>query len=167
MTDDLETILGSHPMEAPAEGRRAELLAASTRILRRRVMIRRVSRVAAVVAVFALGGAAGWLVKPAQIEREFVYVTPEPAVLAPEPPRTEPPVLSPNELELKAELSDDKALVARLYREAGDKYLSEIRDYGQAARCYRLHLKAAEPAEQKVATNDSWLLISMKTLSQE
>jgi hypothetical protein len=124
------------------------------------VCVRRVGLVAAAVGLFLGGGAAGWAVKPAAVRE--VVVLPLPT----DPPQDDPPPpprsLSAGELELKAELADDPADVARLYREAGDQYLTADKDYLQAARCYRLHLNAAAPDARRVAVSDSWLLMSMK-----
>jgi hypothetical protein len=166
MSDDLETLLS--PVDGGTMPCRGELLVASTRILRRRFLVRRIGGALGVAAIFFAGATAGWFLNPQPAERkvvELVYVDRPAAPAVKEAPRVEPAPLSPNDLELQAELSDDKAKVARLYREAGDKYLTEIHDYGQAARCYRLHLKAADAAEQQVSANDSWLLMSMKSTS--
>lgn len=156
--DDLAPLLTPTPGEPASAVRRSELLRASTRTLRRGVWVRRSAVAAGVVGVFLSGAAAGWTLKP----------TPDPLVVAvpvppPEPPQDEPPRgPSAGDLELKAELSDDRAEVARLYREAGDRYLADEKDYAQAARCYRLHLQAADAEVRKVSAADSWLLISMK-----
>ena len=157
--DDLAPLLTPTPGELPPAARRDELLRASTRALRRGVWVRRTAAAAGVVGVFLSGAAAGWVLKPAP-EPQFVAVPVPP----PEPAKDDPPPRGPSagELELKAELSDDRVEVARLYREAGDKYLADDKDYAQAARCYRLHLQAADPEVRKVSAADSWLLISMK-----
>jgi hypothetical protein len=168
MSDDLETLLS--PVDAGAMTCRGEVLAASTRILRRRYLVRRIGGALGIAAIFFAGATAGWFLNPVPAERkvvEIVYVDRPAAPAVKEAPRVEPAPLSPNDLELQAELSDDKTQVARLYREAGDKYLTEVRDYTQAARCYRLHLKAADASEQKVSTDDSWLLMSMKSTSHK
>jgi hypothetical protein len=114
---------------------------------------------AGVLAVFALGFGSAWILKPVP-EREVVFV---PKV---EPPQDVTPVEprgpSAGQLEVKAELSDDRAEVARLYREAGDKYLTDEKDYAQAARCYQLFLQAADEEAKKVSVSDSWLLLTLK-----
>lgn len=157
--DDLAPLLTPAPCEPASAVRRSELLRASTRTLRRGVWLRRSIAVAGVVGVFLSGAVAGWVLKPTP-EREVVFVPVPP----PEPPQDDPPPRGPSagDLELKAELSDDRAEVARLYKEAGDKYLTDEKDYAQAARCYRLHLQAADAEVRRVSAADSWLLISMK-----
>lgn len=159
--DDLEPLLQPGPGVPLSAERRAELLRASTRVLHRGVFLRQLSMAAAAAIVFLVGGIAGWVLKPPPA-REVV------TVMIPTEPKEETPPLTPRglsarELELKAELSDDPAEVARLYREAGDKYLTDEKDYAQAARCYRLHLNAADPNTRRVAVSDSWLLMSMKS----
>jgi hypothetical protein len=155
--DDLAPLLRPTPGPPPSAERRAALLAVTTRVVRRRVWFRRVTVAAGVLAVFALGAASGWLLKPTP-EREVVLVTAPPVEPEPIPP---PP--SAAELELQAELADDRAEVARLYRAAGDAYLTVERDYVEAARCYRLFLSHADDAARRFATSDSWVLKSMKS----
>ena len=64
--------------------------------------------------------------------------------------------------ELKAELADDPAAAARLYRAAGDKYLNDRQDYRNAARCYRLFLARAGDTGLSPDPADTWLLTSLK-----
>ena len=46
--------------------------------------------------------------------------------------------------------------------------MKDFADYGQAARCYKLHLNAVGPAGRDVSIEDEWLLMSMKlTQNQE
>lgn len=165
MNDDLDALLNVPEDNAMTATRRAEILAVTTGVLRRRVMIRRVASAVVVAFVFLAGGGAGWLMKPEKIIQELVYVEPAPAAVVQESPRMEAVALTPRDLELQAELADEKPRVAQLYREAGDKYLAVTRDYEQAARCYRLHLNAASRDERQATANDSWLLLSMKSQS--
>lgn len=110
--------------------------------------------------LFVGGGVCGWLVKPTQAT---VVKSPsskaEPSPVSTPPPESDP--LSAEKLELRAELADDPAEAARLYRTAGDRFLSD-RDYENAARCYRRHLSVADAESQKVSASDSWMLTTMK-----
>lgn len=165
MTDDLETILGA---KEPGElASRAELLASTTGVVRRKAYVRRAAKALSVLAIFALGSVAGWALKPTEVRTVFVEVEAPPKVVEPPPVVSEQAVVSLDDLEQQAELTNDKAMVAKLYRQAGDRYLSEVRDYRHAARCYRLYLNAAAADERRVAASDSWLLISMKTQTPE
>jgi len=147
----------------------AALLAATTAILRRGVFLRRCGKLAGVLLVFAGGGAAGWMLKPT-LEHEVVTVTvTEPIPIAvvvplrpaePEPADTPP---SPGTLELLAEQAGTPAEAAKLYRAAGDRYLTDGGDYEQAVRCYRLYFRHAGDDAATVSTDDSWLLMSLKS----
>jgi uncharacterized membrane protein len=156
--DDLAPLLNTTPSVPATATRREELLHATTRTLRRGMWVRRTAVATGVVGVFLAGGVAGWVLKPTAAP-QFVSV-PAPPTESKDDPQPRGP--SAGDLELRAELSDDRAEVARLYREAGDRYLADEKDYAQAARCYRLHLQAADVEVRKVSAADSWLLVSMK-----
>ncbi|HKB03192.1 MAG TPA: hypothetical protein VKD90_13280, partial [Gemmataceae bacterium] len=70
--------------------------------------------------------------------------------------------LSPAELELEAEKAAVKAESARLFREAGDRYLRDYADYRAALRCYRNFLDEADPDTLTILADDTWLLTSLK-----
>ena len=152
---------------AGAEPTAEELFARTRPILRRRVLLRWLSRGLLVLALLAVGYTAGFLTAPA---KTVVVEVPLPAVALPEvPPLTVPvppaPVLpepSATQLELQAELSDVPAETAALYRQAGDKYLTVERDYPRATRCYRQHLQALDQKSPPLDANDTWLLASLK-----
>jgi hypothetical protein len=158
--DDLADLLAPRPAD---DGRRAEIVRLTSRVVARRARIRRAVRIAGTAGVFVVGGLAGWFAQPAPepvVRTEYVTVP------APVPPTPPPPAVSPSEyvsadrVEQDAERSADRAASARLYRLAGDKYLPT--DPGQAARCYRLFLMHAAPADRSVSADDSWLLITLK-----
>lgn len=158
--DDLADLLAPRPAD---DGRRAEIVRQTSRVVVRRARVRRAVRMAGTVGVFVVGGLAGWFAKPTPepvVRTEYVTVP------APAPPTPPPPAPSPGEyvsadrVELDAERAADRAEAARLYRQAGDKYLPT--DPGQAARCYKLFLMYAGPADRSVSADDSWLLITLK-----
>jgi len=160
--DDLASVLGPVPVPLSDPARRADTLAVTTRILHRGQRVRRGLVAAGVVVSFVAGGVSGWLVKPAA--PVMVFNSPDPDIVPPSNPPTviEEP-LTPEELELRAELSDNPAETARLFREAGDRFLTVRRDYENAARCYRRHLSVADADVQKVSASDSWMLHTMKS----
>ena len=165
--DDLLPLLSPRP--AGAVGDRAAILAATAGVLRRRWRFRQLVKAAGFLLVFTGGGAAGWLVKPTP-EREVVAVTVTETTAvavvvplrpaAPEPADTPP---SPGTLELLAEQAGTPADAAKLDRAAGDRYLTDGGDYEQAVRCYRLYFRHAGDDGTSVSTDDSWLLMSLKT----
>lgn len=161
--DDLRELLAPKP-GAPDAARREALFRATARRLRARRWARRAARGAVAAGVlagaFALGRAS---VPPAPEPRphtEFVAVPVAVPVVpsAPEPP---PAPRTARALELDAELADGAA-AARLYRTAGDAFLTAESDYANAARCYRLFLSRAGDTALSPEPGDSWLLVSLK-----
>jgi hypothetical protein len=132
-------------------------------VLRRRLWLRRGRTAAGVAAVFAGGVGTGWLTMPDPVtELQYVRVpvpvpVPESGVLAKQPADAG---RSPAELELAAEATDDRTESARLFREAGDKFLTDANDIASATRCYVNHL--SEAGDAKVSAADSWLLMRLK-----
>ena len=164
MTDPVE-FLNPTP-EAPDPARREQLLRLTARRIRPRPR-----RWPALLAL-GIGLAVGWFAKPPTERVERVEVPVEVRVGVPvrvEVPVSEPKLVAvavpepptPERLELDAELSDDRAEVARLYRAAGDAFLART-DFGESARCYRLALRSAPPLDRRVTGDDSWLLAQMK-----
>ncbi len=173
MTDEPDDLL---PLLTPRGGSAAHsaaLLTATTDVLRRRWRFRQAAKAAGVLLVFALGGAAGWVLKPTP-EREVVTVTVTETVSvvvavplrpADSEPTDTPP--SPGALELLAEQAGTPAEAAKLYRAAGDRFLTDGGDYEQAVRCYRLYFRHAGDDGRTVSTDDSWLLMSLKTSNRK
>ncbi len=163
--DELEKWLAPrHP--SGSEPTAAELFALTRPILRRRVLLRWLSRGLLVLTLLTVGYAAGFLTAPVKtvvvevpIPAVAIPEVPPVAVPAPVPPAPEP---SAAQLELQAELSDVPADTAALYRRAGDKYLTVERDYPRATRCYRQHLQALDQKSPPLDANDTWLLASLK-----
>lgn len=167
--DDLDDLL-TPPAPAETPGLRAAILRRTEQRLARVRWVRRGVRVAAVAAVFALGVGVGFL-RPPEVRETTVVVREVEVVAVPvvvpvpgasdEQPPAAPVVLTAARLELDAEQADAPAS-AKLYRDAGDAYLSAEQDYANAARCYRLYLaRAGDPALSPDAA-DSWLLTSLK-----
>ena len=160
--DDLTSLLGPVPATAPDPSRRLETFQRTVGTLRRGRHLRRVLVVVAAVWLFAAGGITGWLAKPIPVAvGELPSLPPtRPSPETSRPVEVEPP--SGERLELRAELADDPADAARLYREAGDWFLNG-RDYENAARCYRRHLSVANADALKESASDSWMLHTMKS----
>jgi hypothetical protein len=162
-TDELADVFAAVPPSAPDPSLREATLRASLRVLRRGRWLRRGLAGVGGVAIFAAGGVVGWIVKPTPAA-EVMFVPPEPV---PIPPPASTPTLSAEpltaeRLELLAEQTDEPSEAARLFREAGDRFLAD-RDYENAARCYRRHLNAADDDARKLIASDSWMLQTMKT----
>lgn len=162
--DDLNELLSPKPGE-PDAALRDELFRRTTRTLRTRRWARGAAKCAVaaalLVSAFALGRSSAPRppdVVPAVLHTEFVAV---PVPVLPESPEPPPAVRTARSLELDAEQADGMA-AARLYREAGDVFLSVESDHANAARCYRLFLARAGDAGRSLEVNDSWLLVSLK-----
>jgi hypothetical protein len=168
-SDDLADLLAPSPPTPVHNQVREQVLRATTRTMHRRRWARRARLTAAAASLFTLGGVAGWLVKPTPTAVDVVPLTVPIPIPIPQPPAPGSPpspgsedTIPGEQLELRAEQSTDPAEAARLYRLAGDRYLNAKSDYVQAARCYRLHLLSAGPAQRGVRADDSWLLTSLK-----
>lgn len=136
--------------------------ARSLRVLQSRARFLRAAKSMALVAVLGLGIAIGWFAKPTPaMER----VDP-PKAVEPTPPDGSSTFveLTPDQIEQKAELSDDRGESGKYYKLAGDAYLARQR-YDEAARCYRLFVNLSR--ETDLGKDDSWLLCSVKITSQK
>jgi hypothetical protein len=162
MTDDLADLLGPKP--APTDPAAKEALYRRTaRVLAWRRTVRRAAVAAAVGLAFAAGVGAGRSAKPSPPAPELIPVPVPLPVPVPVPESSVPPApLAAADLELEAEKATDRAASARLYRRAGDQYLTERTDIASATRCYANHLAEAGPDGLAVSADDSWLLIRMK-----
>ena len=165
MTDDLDRLLGP-PAGDPNPDLREVIRRRTGRGVRRRRWVRVGGNVLTAVGLFVAGLAVGSARVPAPPDPpppEVIAVPVLVPVRPPAPPPPENPYLTADRLEQDAERTDDRAEAARLYRLAGDKYLTDAAEPGQAARCYRLHLRYAGPAGRTVEPADSWLLMSLKS----
>ena len=161
MTDSNDELL---PLLTPQGGPSVtdDAFIRSLRVLQSRARLHRVVKSTTIVAVLALGIAIGWFVKPT------------PAMERVDPPMAVEPIpqdgsstyvaLTPDQIEQKAELADDRGEAGTFYKLAGDAYLARQR-YDEAARCYRLFVNLSR--ETDLGKDDSWLLCSVKITSQK
>ena len=173
MTDDLDRLLGPPPGGAD-DRLKVAILRRTTRAVGRRRWVRMAGKLTAAAGLFAAGVGVGWTGKADRVAFEHQWLeesAPPPEVVAvpvfvpvapPSLPVVENPYLTADRLEQQAELAGP-AEAARLYRLAGDTYLTAAAEPGQAARCYKLHLRHAGPAALAVEPADSWLLMSLKS----
>jgi hypothetical protein len=161
--DDLSELLSPKP-GTDDSALRDELFRRTARALRARRWVRRAAKCAVaaalLVSAFALGRGTAPRAPEVEMHTEFVAV-PVPVPVLPESPEPPPAVRTARSLEQDAEQADGMA-AARLYREAGDAFLSAESDYANAARCYRLFLARAGDTGSALETGDSWLLVSLK-----
>ncbi len=147
------------PPPAPADDRlRADLGERTGRAVRWRRRWRRLARTAALAACYAAGVLTmHGLAPPAP---------PTPVAHSPEPPKEDgAPEVTALALEWKA--IDSPQPRPDFYRRAGDLYLDEEKDPESALRCYGQALDAAGEADQAVAADDNWLLMTIKNARQK
>ena len=145
---------------------RHSILSKSTRSVRWRHRQRLAFRVLVCVVFFLSGAATVWFRPAREPEVITVFVREEPNPVA-DAPGSPVPRLSPSELELEAEKTLVKAESARLFREAGDRYVHDRADYQSALRCYRNFLDEADPEARIVTPEDTWLLTSLKRAREQ
>jgi hypothetical protein len=161
MTDFNDELL---PLLKPYSGSAVnnDAFARSLRVLQSRARVHRAVKLLSLVVVLGLGIAIGWFAKPTPA----VEPINPPPVAIPESPQdgsSTHVALTPDQIEQKAELSDDRSEAGKFYKLAGDAYLARQR-YDEAARCYRLFVNLSR--ETRLVTDDSWLLSSVKITSQ-
>ena len=170
--DDLDELLAP-PAPAESPGLRDAILRRTQRRLVRVKWARRAAQLAAVAAVFAAGVGVGFRRTPDERERivvvreveviavPVIVVVPVSVSAVEQPPPLPVVALTAARLELDAEQADAPA-AAKLYRDAGDQYLTAEQDYANAARCYRVFLARAGDTALSPESGDSWLLTSLK-----
>ena len=166
--DDLDDLLSPRSGAARAE-LRDTLLRQTERRLTHDRWVRRGTRAALVAGVFAIGGLLGWVARPSPVPEPMPVPVPEivaipvivPVLQSPVADAPSSPYLSATEVELRAEIADDRNAAAALYRQAGDAFLRD-QNYTNATRCYRLFLQRGGDTALSLDTSDSWLLVSLK-----
>ncbi|HXD87682.1 MAG TPA: hypothetical protein VN641_14395 [Urbifossiella sp.] len=165
--DDLESLLAPRPVNASAH-LQANIRRRTEGVLKRRRIVRRMGKVGIIAAVFWAGIALGWNAATptppniVNLERQLALVRPKVETPPAPQPLPEPEPETAGLAELLAEQATDRSEAARLYRLAGDKYLNDLQDYRNAARCYRLYLGQAGDDALQLQTTDTWLLTSVK-----
>ena len=161
MTDD--ELLNPRPLE-PNEALRAGLLDQTRGFVSRSAPMRTFGRYGICVTCFAIGLAVAWFRPMPEPRIKYVEVRVEVPVPIAEPSAPSPtPTPTASDLELQAEQTTVRAEAARKYRDAGHRYYRDIADYVSAIRCYRLFLDAADPADLAIGSDDTTLLVSLKT----
>jgi hypothetical protein len=153
--------------EAP-EGLRADLLAKTTRLVRRRARRRRLGVIAGWGLAYAAGMATAWLVLPRDNgppeSRPQTATTQVAANVAAGESRAENlALLSPDELRRRV-AGATRGEQIRLLRLAGDRYLFGTADVESALDCYRQVIELTPRGDlAKRESDDSWLLAELKS----
>lgn len=159
LPDPLEDFLHGTFDRAADERLRQTVLEKTSRVLRRRRLLRKLSFAAGLAACFVAGVAVGSRL----LETSPGVPAPVHAVLPEKEVESTPAVPVGNEAvahEWKAfDAQQDRAAI---YFEAGRKYVRENQDYDSALRCYRQALDVAPPEALAIGPEDDWLLITLK-----
>ena len=159
LPDPLKEFL--HPTaHAELDGLRERLRGATSRCVRRRLVIRRLAFAASIAACFLAAASLLYFIWPAS--RSQPEQTPIADAAQPFDPAIADLVeqLPPVALEWQAFDSQDNRAAA--YFLAGDKYLEAGNDLESALRCYSQALDACTEAELEIASDDNWLVASLK-----
>jgi hypothetical protein len=172
-TDPLDDLLRLPVAAGAEEALRRRLLDRTTRALRGRRRRRVVGWAAALAACYIAGVLTVYWLGPRRIERiEIVRnvpapepspVTPSPSPVAPTPREAKP--ASAVAMEWKAFDADQHR--PELYRQAGDRYLSQDADPASALRCYGQSLNGASEKDLAISANDDYLLMLVKNARQK
>jgi hypothetical protein len=151
-TDFCDDLLAPRPMNdiSPLQDRLREQ---TTRALRRRRWLRRLSWAAALAACY-LAGILTMALRPAPAPRQ--------PPLAQQKPTPAPKTTRPSAVEQEWAALENPELGAEPYRAAGDRYLTEEADPQAALRCYTTALDRGGDEALAVDRDDSWLLILIK-----
>ena len=172
MNDPLEEFLASDFSDPAPTALRQAVFAATTRVLRRRRLARRLAGAAALAACFVAG--MGTMIlwqtqEPPEHQAQHPLATESHSVKQPEanaaPPTNPEPPLTLIELEWRAFDSRDNR--AALFFEVARRYLDERQDYDSALRCYSQALDAAPKEELAIRSDDNWLVMALKEARQK
>ncbi len=159
--DICDDVLTPPSRPADADRLRRTVLDRTSRLVRRRLWMRRAGLGAALAACYVAGVLTTRFLAPAP--REVVTIPPPAeAVPLPEPsPRTLP---APAVEDWAARADDGER--AALYRRAGDRYLDEESDPLAALRCYTKALSSGA-GESSFSPEDNWLLMAIKNAREK
>jgi hypothetical protein len=137
----------------------------TTAMLRHRRRLRQFAYAAALAASFA----AGLFVMRALPRPSLV---PDTQPLHANKEESHPPVVEPMPRDESALVQewiafDSTDRRGELYRQAGDRYVTEENDLQSALRCYSNSLDNGTEKDLTVSTNDNWLLMAIKNARQK
>jgi hypothetical protein len=173
--DSPEDLLAGLPPALPSDAFQKALLLRTTKLLRRRLRLKRWSLALALVACYAAGAATmRWAMDvPASAGKPLGQPAGEALTQAPSPGPSERPALSEptptrplSAADLEWQALDSREKRPDLFRTAGDRYLQESGDVESATRCYRSFLASSSATETAISLQDNWLLMALKQSKQ-
>jgi len=163
--DNCAEWLGPPTTTGGATALRQVLLTKTTRIVRRRMWLKRAGILVALAACYGAGLLTMHWATPNGGQAEMRVAK---ASVEPDAKKSEPQVEVSPPAEASAEILERWALlVAReqrsaFFRRAGDRYYDRHNDLEGALRCYRAALDAGSEDDLQVAAEDNWLLMALK-----
>jgi hypothetical protein len=167
--DPLDGLLAPPSLPSENEKLRRMVYAQTRRVLRRRHLVRQFAYAAAVAASFILGFLvlrATTRPAPTDVGEQEVSTPGSSQHPSPDAPHSPLPVAdSALAREWRALDSDDQR--AQLYRQAGDRYMTEENDPQSALRCYSNALDSGTQQDLTITADDNWLLMAIKDARQK
>jgi hypothetical protein len=161
--DGLMDQLGNVQAGGQTEDFRQALLVRTTRLVRRRLWIRRGVVASTLAACYVAGVLTMHWLAPAEVIVQVASAgSDEKKADVPKTPALQPPAEASAEILEQWGPLVDIAKRAGVYRRAGDRYYADHNDLQGALRCYRLALDAGSNEDLQIAANDNWLLIALK-----
>jgi hypothetical protein len=144
---------------------RKALLVRTTRLVRRRLWIRRAVLASTLAACYVAGlFTMRWVAPPAAevVVQVASAGSDEKKADVPKAETLQPPAEATAKILEQWGPLVDVGKRAGVYRRAGDRYYVDHNDLQGALRCYRRALDAGSQDDLQIAANDNWLLIALK-----
>jgi hypothetical protein len=163
--DPLEGMLRA-PSPTDNDALRQEVYTRTRLLLHRRRRWRQFAYAAALLISFAVGAGVMQMILPARSDRKE---TTQPVASKTEPQiRDAPPPWSDDSALTREWLAfDSENQRGELYRQAGDRYITEENDPQSALRCYTNALDNGTEQDLAISSTDSWLLMAIKDARQK
>jgi hypothetical protein len=160
--DPIEAMLRPPSPPPDTDRLRQRVYQRTQRVLRRRRRLRQLTFGAALAASFALG----LLTMRVAMRPPTTPDLPARSASKGEP---QPPAMPSEEPALAHEWRafDSDEQRGELYRQAGDRYMTEENDPQSALRCYASALDNGTEQDQAISANDNWLLMAIKDARQK
>jgi hypothetical protein len=163
--DPLDALLAPPSLPPNADVLRRKVFARTQQFFRRRLLARRFALAAALLVSFAAGLLAMRTVKrPAPVPELPTQIAHKDSPRLEERPSPAPeaPALAQ---EWQAFDSEDHR--GELYKQVGDRYMTEESDLQSALRCYGNALDNGTERDRTISTQDTWLLMAIKDARQK
>jgi hypothetical protein len=162
--DPLDGMLAPPALPPDADALRQDVYARTRRVLRRRRHLRQFAYVGGLAASFAAGLLVMWMTLPARSASKETPL-PVPSASKETPPLPNIPATQPEALAQEWRAFDSEDQRGEVYKQAGDRYMTEESDPQSALRCYSISLDNG--TEQDISTDDNWLLMAIKIARQK